>query len=844
MPTRTGAAFRTVSLALLFLLTFIYPGVAPDSYGQQPCYIFSPDGATIYVSQGETGVLLTQVTINDCLGYCEQIDLTQPVIDFTGSGPSQGSITLSNPGPQAVSNPEDPTAQFNVLMNVSSDLPAGEYSFIIATTAECTEGGYAGTPGSFSLQSEEFTISVTAEPYPFTGECCLPTIGSQLNTTAVPGDRVPLVSVNITNNCGYNDYPNGDSVTQPTVTISGVNVTPSPKPGDIVLIPAPYQSNLTSGETVGITLFAILTEDVPNGFYEVSATLEVECEGYQGIQTHRLGKVFTLAVQSERDRTFFPGLQIPAAYPQDVCAAPGSTLLIPISIISDPETFKWEGSVKFGEGGKEARIMAASHRAVVTVIPPGLEGRTGAQVTGPDGRSNTVYINVDEDCISNKGEEITDEQVRKWGEEVPEDLKGRATDETGQFINFVPGEVIFQFEGRPEELESLKSKHEVKSIERIPPTDFYVARLEDDGIRNTLETADTLSGEPGVNYATENGLMTLIETELNDPNLDKQEQIAATNMFTGWRAFFPVQGHGVKLAVVDTGLDLSVKDEVRTSRFAPNGVDVSTGQQSLALLLGTSTADDRRGHGTIVAGIASAQGDNNKLGAGVAFNSRVIPIKVFGKSRFASQETIAKGLIAAFYLEADVVNMSLGCARCRPSKERQTREYFDRVLTFLYEDFENQDISPPIVVAATGNDGEGIVDTPAADPRVIAVGSYNLEKEARSSFSNYGEEVDFVAPGENVYTTLLGGEFGDGGSGTSFSSPQGAGLVALILSTQPKLKDLGTEAVKEKIKQCFVKDVGEPGFDNETGWGMIYIPDPSEVDPESCLIFERPEENR
>ncbi|MFP3953344.1 MAG: S8 family serine peptidase [Candidatus Acetothermia bacterium] len=844
MPTRTCAAFRTVSLALLFLLTFIYPGVAPDSYGQQPCYIFSPDGATISVSPGETGVLLTQVTINDCLGYCEQIDLTQPVIDFTGPGPSQGSITLSNPGPQAVSNPEDPTAQFNVLMNVSSDVPTGEYSFIIATTAECTEGGYAGTPGSFSLQSEEFTVSVTAEPSPFTGECCLPTIGSQLNTTAVPGDRVPLVSVNVTNNCGDNDYPNGDPVTQLTVTISGVNVTPSPKPGDIVLIPAPHQSSLASGETVGVTLFAILTEDVPNGFYEVSATLEVECEGYQGIQTHRLGMVFTLAVQSERDRTFFPGLQIPAAYPPDVCAAPGSTLLIPISIISDAETFKWEGSVKFGEGGKEARIMAASHRAVVTVIPPGLEGRTGVQVTGPDGRSNTVYINVDEDCISNKGEEITDEQVRKWGEEVPEDLKGRATDETGQFINFVPGEVIFQFEGRPEELESLKSKYGVKSVERIPPTDFYVARLEDDGIRNTLETADTLSGEPGVNYATENGLMTLIETELNDPNLDKQEQIAATNMFTGWRAFFPVQGHGVKLAVVDTGLDLSVKDEVRTSRFAPNGVDVSTGQQSLALLLGTSTADDRRGHGTIVAGIASAQGGNNKLGAGVAFNSRVIPIKVFGKSRFASQETIAKGLIAAFYLEADVVNMSLGCARCRPSKERQTREYFDRVLTFLYEDFENQDISPPIVVAATGNDGEGIVDTPAADPRVIAVGSYNLEKEARSSFSNYGEEVDFVAPGENVYTTLLGGEFGDGGSGTSFSSPQGAGLVALILSTQPKLKDLGTEAVKEKIKQCFVKDVGEPGFDNETGWGMIYIPDPSEIDPESCLIFEMPEENR
>ncbi len=838
MPTSTRAVIKIILLALLASLALLNPGLAPDSSGQQPCYELSPDGGlTGDVSPGDAGYLLTQITINDCLGYCEQIDLTQPVIDYTGSGPAQGSITLSDPGPQTVTNPEEPTAQFDVFMNVSSDVPPGQYSFIIAATAECTEGGYAGAPGSFPIQSQEFTVYVTDEPSGFTGECCLPTVGSQLNTAAVPGDRVPLVSIDVTNNCGHPQEP---ETTQPQVTVSGVNITPSPNPGDILLLPAPHQSTISTVETVGVTLFAILTEDVPNGFYEIAATVQVECQRYyQETQTHRLGKVFTLAVQSERDRSFYPGLQIPTTYPTDICAAPGTTLLIPISTISDPENFKWEGSVKFGDSEKEAKLMAASHRAVVTVVPPGLEGRTSIQVTGPEGRSNTVYINVDEKCNSNDGEEITEEQAKKWGEMVPEDLKERATDETGQYINFVPGEVIFQFDGSPEGLESLKAKYGIKSVDRIPPTDFYVARLEDDGIRNTLDIADSLPVEPGVSYATENGLMTLIEAELNDPNLDKQEQITTTNMFTGWRAFFPTQGHGVKIAVVDTGLDLAVKDEVRTSGYAPNGVDVSTGAQDLSLLLGTSTADDRRGHGTIVSSIASAQGDNNKLGAGVAFNSRVIPIKVFGRSRFASQETIAKGLIAAFYLEADVVNMSLGCSRCRPSKERQTRKYFDKVLTFLYEDFESQDITPPIVVAATGNDGEGIVDTPAADPRVIAVGSYNVKKGERSSFSNYGEEVDFVAPGENVYTTLLGGEFGDGGSGTSFSSPQGAGLVALIISTQPKLKDLGTEAVKEKIKECFVQDVGEPGFDKYTGWGMVHIPDPSEVDPEKCLVFER-----
>jgi subtilisin family serine protease len=516
-------------------------------------------------------------------------------------------------------------------------------------------------------------------------------------------------------------------------------------------------------------------------------------------------------------------------------------MLIPINTIKNPEKFKWEGTVHFGNGKKQAKLAAASHRAVVTVIPPGLEGETSLQVKGPGGQSNTVNINIDPTCSSNQGEEVTEEQVKKWGGRVPDDLEERATDQTGQFINFVPGEILIQFDGNQEDLEALRTKYGMASLERIPPTNFYVARLKDRGIRNTLETADALGAEDGINYSSENGLMTLIqEEELNDPNIGKQEQLEATNIFTGWKAFFPIKGQGIKIGVVDTGLDLAVKDEVRTSRLAPNGVDVSSGSQKLSLLLGTSTAEDRRGHGTIVSGIASAKGGNQKFGAGVAFNSRVIPIKVFGKSRFTPQDIIAKGLIAAFYLEADVVNMSLGCSRCRPSKERQTRKYFANVLDFLHEDFDEKGLSKPIVVAATGNDGEGIVDTPAADPRVIAVGSYNLKKNEKSSFSNFGEEVDFVAPGENIYTTLIGGEFGDAGSGTSFSSPQGAGLVALILSTQPKLKDLGVDAVRSKIKECFTKDVGEPGFDKETGWGLIYVPEPEEVDPERCLIFERP----
>jgi len=835
MFQRTRRVYGLVILIVFLYLIVLVPSVQVLSQINCCTPEFSPDEGFITGQPGDTGVLLTNVAVtvdNGCFGGGGDIELTNLQKDIIGSSPASGTINLtySPSGGQHIKQ-DGETVNFTVLLELSPDLTPGVYEFSLSVNSSCVAD--EGLVHNGFNQSQIFTLTVLPSG---ADQCCQPVLSSQLNFATVPGKRVVLSSLGITNNCFF-DIAEVPSL----VKVDDIEVSPEPDPGNILLLPVPQQISLASGVTDYVTLSAIVTEEVPEGFYKIDVRLKVVCELPQASQTHELSGNFTLSVQSESNGSFIPGLTIPSSFSRNTCAAPGSTILIPVNTIRNPENFKWEGRVEFGTGEKGSKLVAASHRAVMTVIPPGLEGETNLRVRGPGGQSNTIKINIDKTCASNQGNEVTEEQVKEWGSQVPEDLRERATDQSGQYINFVPGEVIVQLEEGLVDLNALKEKYGIASLERIPPTNFYVAHLRDRGIRNTINTADGLGTEDGVKYSTENGLMTLIQEdqELNDPNIDEQEQLKATNIFTGWRVFFPIKGQGVKLAVVDTGLDLAVKDEVRTSRLAPNGVDISSGSQDLSLLLGTSTADDRRGHGTIVSSIASARGGNQKLGVGIAFNSRVIPIKVFGRSRFTPQDIIAKGLIAAFYLESDVINMSLGCSRCRPSKERQTRKYFANILDFLYEDFENKGLSPPIIVAATGNDGEGIVDTPAADRRVIAIGSYNLKTDSKSSFSNYGEEVDFVAPGENIYTTLLGGEFGDAGSGTSFSSPQGAGLVALILSTQPKLKDLGVDAVKAKIKECFVKDVGQPGFDDETGWGLIHVPGPEEVDPEKCLIFDR-----
>jgi uncharacterized repeat protein (TIGR01451 family) len=330
-------------------------------------------------------------------------------------------------------------------------------------------------------------------------------------------------------------------------------------------------------------------------------------------------------------------------------------------------------------------------------------------------------------------------------------------------------------------------------------------------------------------------LNTLVESkQFSDPDLPQQAWLQNLGV-QHIQDFFPHLGDGVTVAIIDTGVDLNLSQlgELHINPNMPVGISFATAPS------GPTDGSDVLGHGTSVASITAAS-KNNINGIGVAPKATIIPIRVFAPQESGAPKGnslwVAEALAAAYLMGADVINLSLGDQSnvkigC---KKLSSEDFYNRILNHLSEIASKSSNKKPIIVAATGNDGRHKVRCPACLSGVIAVGSVHQNDTGqweRSSFSNWGPSVDFVAQGEGINTTLNGGSFGDTGPGTSFTAPQVSGLVALILGEETHLS---MDQVVQKIKSCFSQDLFDPGWDEQTGWGRIVILNPKDAPP-ACL---------
>jgi type VII secretion-associated serine protease mycosin len=269
---------------------------------------------------------------------------------------------------------------------------------------------------------------------------------------------------------------------------------------------------------------------------------------------------------------------------------------------------------------------------------------------------------------------------------------------------------------------------------------------------------------------------------------DYQWNLPATRTESGWQ--MAEQGEEVIVAVIDTGVDLNHPD---LKNRLVEGYNVYTEG---------SDANDDVGHGTHVAGIIAAEINNYEGIAGMAPNTRIMPVKVLDSSGAGSTYAVAQGIIWAADHGAKVINLSLG--------NYAEAQFLHDAIRYAYD----RDV---VLVAATGNDHTESPGYPAAYEEVIAVGATDSNGQI-AQFSNYGAYVDVAAPGVSIASTYPGNQYA-ALSGTSMASPHAAALAAMIRSVNPSLSN---KQVMDLLRSTST-DLGEAGHDVYYGYGQIDV---------------------
>ena len=259
----------------------------------------------------------------------------------------------------------------------------------------------------------------------------------------------------------------------------------------------------------------------------------------------------------------------------------------------------------------------------------------------------------------------------------------------------------------------------------------------------------------------------------------------------------PFSGRGVKVAVLDTGIDFEVEED-GSLRFHPdfNGRTIT----QASFVDGTATAKDDHGHGTHC--IGTACGPRHPAGApayGVAFEAHIFAGKVLNAQGSGADGWILDGIEWAINQGCRVISMSLGAPRG-----------IDDPFIQDYEEVAQRALKAgTVIVAAAGNDSRRPffvepVSGPADCPSIIAVAAldpqFRVAPFSNAGLNTNGGEVNVAAPGVAVFSSFLNGGHARL-DGTSMATPHVAGVAALLAeanptATGPELSELLVNSVK------------------------------------------------
>ena len=271
--------------------------------------------------------------------------------------------------------------------------------------------------------------------------------------------------------------------------------------------------------------------------------------------------------------------------------------------------------------------------------------------------------------------------------------------------------------------------------------------------------------------------------------------ITAFDLPEAWKL---TEGENVKVAILDTGVDLNHPD--LEENLLPGKNFINPNEPPL----------DDVGHGSHITGIICALNNNYGI-VGVAPKTKVVPVKVLDKKGSGDMEIVAKGIRWAADQNVDFIVMSLGSPSPMPELQKAMQYAASKGV---------------VSWCAAGNAGSTRqIFYPAAYPEAIGIGAID-ENFDRASFSCTGPDLDFVAPGVSIVSTVPTNWYATL-SGTSMANPFAVGVACLLLSYKRKKKiDIKLNTALDYIN--FLKQYTTPinnpqyaGKQNFQGFGIL-----------------------
>lgn len=327
---------------------------------------------------------------------------------------------------------------------------------------------------------------------------------------------------------------------------------------------------------------------------------------------------------------------------------------------------------------------------------------------------------------------------------------GRALDEANKISN------------ESEELLKINSK---KTISKMTLGNNDLSQLKSiDGVTN-VEKDIVLSGSSNdnANSTEETDVLDYLFKDVNTKDLNQWnlESLGVDEIDTS------PSGEKVKVELLDSGVSWSDDIDVK---YRENLIEEDAGINPLY--------EDYSQHGTGMAGVICAK-DNGKGVTGVNPNVELYSVRALDNNIEAPLSRIIQGIYWGIDNHMDIINMSFGTNTNSASLRTAIKTAYDNGI---------------VLVSASGNDKEKGVQYPSAYPEVISVGSQSPNGEI-SDFTSVDENLDVVAPGENIESTGIFGTI-NGSDGTSIATAQVTGIASLILE---KDKSKSPDFVKDLI---------------------------------------------